>query len=95
MTSKVTARSACLVTHWRFLEAEQAYQAAIAGTDEESEELICEQADEQYGIEMKLSKLIPQDFTEVCELLRFAIDMREGGFRTDEADQRMLRNILA
>jgi hypothetical protein len=54
-----------------------------AGTDEESEELICEHADEQYGIEMKLSKLIPQDFTEVCELLRFAIDMREGGFRTD------------
>ncbi len=83
-----------LVTRWRFLEAEEAYQAVIAGADKESEELICEHDDEQYGIEIKLSKLISQDFTEARELLGFAIDMREGGFRTDGTDQMMLRNIL-
>ncbi len=83
-----------LVTRWRFLEAEEDYQAAIAKTDEESDALICQHGDEQYEIEMELSRLIPQDFNDVRELLEFAADMREGGFRTDGADQMMLKNVL-
>jgi hypothetical protein len=83
-----------LVTRWRFLEAEEAYQAAIAKTDEESDALICQHGDEQYEIEMELSRLIPQDFNDVRELLEHAVGMREGGFRSDGADQMILRNIL-
>jgi hypothetical protein len=83
-----------LVTRWRFLGAEEDYQAAIAGTDEENETLICQHGDEQYEIEMELSRLIPQDFDEVRELLEFAVEMREAGFRSDGADQMILRNIL-
>ncbi len=83
-----------LATRWRFLEAEEDYQATIAKTDEESDALICQHGDEQYEIEMELSRLIPQDFGDVRELLGFAIDMREGGFRTDGADQMMLKSIL-
>jgi len=82
-----------LIARWRFLEAEEVYLAAIAKTDEESNALICQHGDEQYEIEMELSRLIPQDFNDVRELLDFAADMREGGFRTDGADQMMLGNI--
>jgi hypothetical protein len=83
-----------LVTRLRVLEAEKAYQAAIAGTDEENETLICQHENEQDEIEMELSRLIPQDFDEVRELLELAVDMREAGFRSDGADQMILRNIL-
>jgi hypothetical protein len=62
-----------LGTRWRFLEAEEAYQAAIAKTDEESDALISQHGDEQYEIEKELSRLIPQDFEDVRELLGFAI----------------------
>jgi hypothetical protein len=58
---------------------EKAYQAAIAGTDEQDE------------IEMELSRSIPQDFDAVRDLLEFAIDMREGGFRSDGA--KSLHNV--
>jgi hypothetical protein len=75
-----------LVTRLRVLEAEKAYQAAIAGTDEENETLICQHENEQDEIEMELSRLIPQDFDEVRELLELAVDMREAGFRSDGAD---------
>ncbi|MDQ6870031.1 MAG: hypothetical protein M3178_17375 [Pseudomonadota bacterium] len=83
-----------LVARLRVLEAEKAYQAAIAGTDEENETLICQHDNEQDEIEMELSRSIPQDFDEVRELLEFAVGMREAGFRSDGADQMILRNIL-
>jgi hypothetical protein len=83
-----------LVARLRVLEAEKDYQAAIAGTDEENETLICQHENEQDEIEMELSRLIPQDFDEVRGLLELAIEMREGGFRCDGADQMILRNIL-
>jgi hypothetical protein len=35
-----------------------------------------------------------RDFNEVRELLEFAVGMREAGFRSDGADQMILRNIL-
>jgi hypothetical protein len=53
-----------LVARWRVLEAEKAYQAAFAGTDEENETLICQHENEQDEIEMELSRSIPQDFDE-------------------------------
>ena len=83
-----------LIARLRFLEAEKVYQAAIAKTDEESNALIGQHEDEQYELEMELSESIPRDFMEVRELLEFAVDMREGGFRSDGADQMILRNIL-
>ena len=79
---------------WVAGRALAAYQAAIAGTDEENETLIRQHDNEQDEIEMELSRLIPQDFDEVRELLELAVDMREAGFRSDGADQMILRNIL-
>lgn len=67
-----------LVTRWRFLEAEEDCQAAIAKTNEESDALICQHGDEQDEIEMELSTLIPQDFDEVRELLEHAIKLMVG-----------------
>jgi hypothetical protein len=83
-----------LVTRWRFLEADEAYQAAIAKTDEESNALIGHHGDEQYEIEMELSRLIPQDFDEVRELLEHAIKLMDGGLLIGGADVMMLNNIL-
>jgi hypothetical protein len=82
-----------LLARWRFLEAEGAYLAAIS-PDGESDAALRKHQREQDGIETKLSRLIPQDFDEVRELLEHAVEMREGGFRSDGADQMILRNIL-
>jgi hypothetical protein len=49
-----------LVARLRVLEAEKAYQAAIAGTDEENETLSCQHDNEQDEIEMELSRSIPR-----------------------------------
>jgi hypothetical protein len=49
-----------LVARLRVLEAEKAYQAAIAGTDEENETLSCQHDNEQDEIEMDLSRSIPR-----------------------------------
>jgi hypothetical protein len=76
------------------LEAEEDYQATIAKTDEESNALICRHGDEQDEIEMQLSRLIPQDFDEVRELLEHAIKLMDGGLLTNGADVMMLKNIL-
>jgi hypothetical protein len=83
-----------LITRWRFLGAEEDYHAAIAGTDEESNALICQHSDEQYAIELELSRSIPQDFNDVRELLQFAIGTFADGYRPDGAGVAMLRNIL-
>ncbi len=83
-----------LITRWRFLEAEEAYQAAIAKTDEESNALIGQHGDEQYEIEMELSRSTPQDFNDVRELLQFVIGTFADGYRPDGAGVAMLRNIL-
>jgi hypothetical protein len=83
-----------LVTRWRFLEAEEDYQAAIAKTDEESDALIYQHRDEQDEIEMGLSRLIPQDFNDVRELLDHAIKLMDGGLLTNGADVMMLKNVL-
>jgi hypothetical protein len=83
-----------LVALWRFLEAEQVNQAAIAKTDEEAEALICQHGDEQSEIEMKLSRLLPQDFDDVREILEFAADMIKENDRPDGGGLMMLENIL-
>ena len=43
---------------------------------------------------MQLSRLIPQDFNEVRELLEHAIKLMDGGQLTNGADIMMLENIL-
>jgi hypothetical protein len=55
---------------------------------------ICQHGDEQDEIEMQLSRLIPQDFNEVRELLEHAIKLMDGGLLTNGADIMMLENIL-
>ena len=55
---------------------------------------ICQHGDEQDEIEMQLSRLIPQDFNEVRELLEHAIKLMDGGQLTNGADIMMLENIL-
>jgi hypothetical protein len=82
-----------LLASWRFLEAEGAYLAAMS-PDGESDAALRKHQRQQDEIETKLSRLIPQDFDEVRELLEHAVEMREGGFRCDGADQMILRNIL-
>jgi hypothetical protein len=81
-----------LVTRWRFLEAEEAYQATIAKTDEESNALVCQHMDEENEIEEQLATLVPETFQEVSTLLKFAIDLTEDGPLTNGADVMMLRN---
>jgi hypothetical protein len=82
-----------LLARWRFLEAEEVYLAAIS-PDEESDAALCKHQREQDEIEIKLSKSIPQDFSDVRELLQFAADMIEEGDRPDHGGQMMLRNGL-
>jgi hypothetical protein len=64
-----------LVSRWRWLEADQAYQAATAPTNKDSERLITVHNDEQGEIEERLADLVPDDFYDVCCLLEFATDM--------------------
>ena len=83
-----------LVSRWRWLEADQSYQASIAKTDKESERLIAVHNDEEREIERELATLIPETFEEVCCLLKFATDMAEqGGCMVEHAEIDMLRNV--
>jgi hypothetical protein len=81
------------VSRWHFLEAEDAYHAAIAKTDEESDALVCQHRDEENEIEEQLATLVPETFQEVSTLLKFAIDLMEDGPLTNGADIMMLRNV--
>jgi hypothetical protein len=83
-----------LIARWRLLEADQTYQATIAETEKESERLIASHFDERRGIEERLTELVPQTFSELCQLLEFATDfVANDGCMDDPAD--MLRNVRA
>jgi hypothetical protein len=82
-----------LIARWRFLEAEEAYLAAIA-QDEESDAALCKHEREKHEIETKLSGSIPQDYHEARDLLEHTINLMDGGQLTSGADVMMLRNVL-
>jgi hypothetical protein len=81
-----------LVARWRFLAADQAYQASIAATEKESDRLGGIHLEEEEKIERELATLIPETFEEICKLLDFAIDMAEQG-GCDDLEIAMLRNV--
>lgn len=82
-----------LIARWRFLEAEEDYLAAIS-PDEESDAAGCTHQREQDEIEIKLSRSIPRDLSDVRELIQFAADMIEEGDRPDHSGQMTLRKGL-
>jgi hypothetical protein len=49
---------------------------------------------EKDEIETKLSRSVPQNFNDVRELLKFAVDMIKEGDRPDRGGQMMLAKIL-
>jgi hypothetical protein len=81
-----------LVSRYRWLEADQDYQTAIAprGRDADLRHDV-----EQERIIAELRTLVPQDYYELAALFRFAVDeIRIAmGLRCDGADFDMLSNI--
>jgi hypothetical protein len=42
----------------------------------------------------RLTEVVPEDFGDAGELLRFAADMHESGYRPDQSDIIILRNVI-
>jgi hypothetical protein len=68
-----------LVSRWRWLEADQEYQAAVAETIEENERLIAVHENELKKIEHKLADLMPENVSDACMLLKLATEMVDQG----------------
>jgi hypothetical protein len=85
-----------LVTRWRVLEADANYRAEEAETDNESERLRAIHEAENHKIVKALRILIPRDFGEVRELLRYVLDEIKiaDAIRCDGSDIDILTNIL-
>lgn len=81
-----------LVSRWRWLEADQEYQAQTADTEEKSEKLIIVHNDEQEKIEAALAALVPESMHDIYCLLGFIIE-RADQFSFQAAEKDMLRNI--
>jgi hypothetical protein len=64
-----------LVSRYKWLDADQNYQATTADTEQESELLIAIHFDEQEKIGRELATLIPESFWDACCLLGFATDL--------------------
>jgi len=67
-----------LISRWRWLDADQAYQADCAATAEEGERLIAIHFDEQEEIESQLATLVPESFDDSRCLLGFVLENAEG-----------------
>jgi hypothetical protein len=81
-----------LVARWKWLEADQDYQTAIAPRERDAD---LRHDAEQERIIAKLRTLVPQDYYELAALFRFVTDeIKMGGsLRCDGADFDMLSNI--
>ena len=82
-----------LVSRWKWLEADQEYQAANAATDKESDELLGVHKKELDQIAEKLASANPETREDVCCLLEFVAPSFEDGFRSDGADVKIFRNV--
>jgi hypothetical protein len=81
-----------LIARWKWLEADQNYQTAIASPERDEDR---RHDAEQERIIAKLRTLVPQDYYELPALFRFALDeIRIAmSLRCDGADFDMLSNI--
>jgi hypothetical protein len=79
-----------LIARWKWLEADQNYQTAIAAPDADRSHDA-----EQERIIAKLRTLVPQDYYELAALFKFVLAEIEVGeaLRCDGADFDMLSNI--
>jgi hypothetical protein len=83
-----------LVSRWKWLMADQEYQAAVAETIEENERLIAAHENELMKIETKLADLVPENVPDACMLLKFATEIVEQDLdREDGTIVSMLKNI--
>jgi hypothetical protein len=83
-----------LVSRWKWLMADQQYQAAVAETIGENERLIAVHEGELKKIEHKLVDLVPENIWDACMFLKFATEMVDRGLnRGDGAIVSMLTNI--
>jgi len=81
-----------LVTRWKWLQADQDYQTAIAAPECDAD---IRHAAEQERIIAKLRTLVPQDYYELVALFEFVLAEIKvtGTLRCDGADFDMLSNI--
>jgi hypothetical protein len=83
-----------LVSRWKWLMADQVYQAAVAETIEENERLIAAHENELKKIEHKLSDLVPENISDACRFLEFATEIVEQDLdRGDGTIVSILKNI--
>jgi hypothetical protein len=83
-----------LVSRWKWLMADQVYQAAVAETIEENERLIAAHENETLKIETKLADLVPENVPDACMLLKFATEIVEQDLdRGDGTIVSILKNI--
>ena len=83
-----------LISRWKWLMADQEYQAAVAETIEENERLIAAHENELKKIEHKLVDLVPENIWDAYRFLKFATEMVDRGLnRGDGAIVSMLKNI--
>jgi hypothetical protein len=92
MTARGTSKIRELVARYKWLEADQNYQTAIAPPENDADD---RHYAEQERIISKLRTLVPQNYGELAALFRFALDdiKISDGLRSDRADLDMLSNI--
>lgn len=86
----------CMLSRLRFLEADANYRAEEAETDDKSERLRAVHEAENHKIMKALRILIPRDFSELSELLRYVLDEIKvaDALRCDGSDIDILTNIV-
>jgi hypothetical protein len=83
-----------LIARYKWLGADQEYQAANAQTDEESDRLIYLHEPELEKIVAKLAALAPTSHRDIFLLLEFVAPSLKDGIRTDRLDVDIMRNVL-
>jgi hypothetical protein len=79
-----------MASRYRWLEADQDYQTAIAPRERDADR---RHEAEQQRIIAELRTLVPKDYFELAALFRFAIDELKTGSRSDGAEFDMLSNV--
>jgi hypothetical protein len=79
-----------LASRYRWLEADQDYQTAIAPRAHDADQ---RHEAEQARLIAELRTLVPKDYYELAALFRFAIDEIKMGPRCDGGEFDMLQNV--
>jgi hypothetical protein len=80
-----------LIARWHWLEADRTYIYAITKPEKEAGRLVMSHQKEQRDIEVRLSKLVPENLWQVMHQLEFATEMVEQG-GSDNLEVKMLKN---